>query len=343
MTTRLKWLVVFLLLSAFSAAGEESFFDVKPVVEGVYAAVPRHGHEENCNAAIILLDDGVMVVDTHLKPSAARSLVAEIKKITEKPVKYVVDTHFHADHYQGNQVYTTAWPKTVEIISSEATRESLELRGIPRVRNELVTVPRNIEKLKADLAKATEAKQTAAIEGNLRQSEDYLAEIKTLQVTLPTMTFDQSLIIHRPSRTVEVLWFGKAHTDGDVVAYLPKERVIATGDVLHNWTPYMGDSYPYDWIKTLDAAEKLDFDYVIGGHGDVLRGKSQFELWKSYLSDLMAETAAAYADGATLAEARRRVATALGPKYASKFPPTFPEDVVGNVEKAYRVVSGLTE
>lgn len=125
--------------------------------------------------------------------------------------------------------------------------------------------------------------------------------------------------------------------------YLPKEKVLASGDALHGWTPYMGDSYPYDWIKTLDEAEKLDFDYAIGGHGDVMRGKGMFELWKEYFRDLLAETAEAYAQGASLTEARKSVAAKLAPKYASKFPPTFPQDVIGNIEKAYRVVSGATE
>lgn len=102
----------------------------------------------------------------------------------------------------------------------------------------------------------------------------------------------------------------------------------------------MGDGYPYDWIRTLDEAEKLDFDYVIGGHGDVMRGKGMFKLWRQYFGDLMAETADAYAQGATLDETRQRVAPALQAKYAGKFPPTFPGDVIPNIEKAYRVISG---
>jgi len=102
-----------------------------------------------------------------------------------------------------------------------------------------------------------------------------------MQVTLPTMTFDRSLILHRNTRTVEILWLGRAHTDGDVWVFLPKERVLVTGDALHGWTPFMGDSYPYDWIQTLDAAEKLDFDYVISGHGDVMQGKQSLNCGSS--------------------------------------------------------------
>jgi glyoxylase-like metal-dependent hydrolase (beta-lactamase superfamily II) len=101
----------------------------------------------------------------------------------------------------------------------------------------------------------------------------------------------------------------------------------------------MGDSYPYDWIKTLDVAEKLDFDYVIGGHGDVMRDKRTFELWKQYFRDLLDQTAAAYSDGATLDQAKTRVSDYLISKYAAKFDPKFPQSVGSNVIKAYQLTA----
>ena len=333
---RFPWFAVFLLLPVTCLA--DDLFDIKPVAEGVYAAIAKPAYKVNCNAAIVLLDDGVLVVDTHSKPSAARGLIEQIKRMTDKPVKYVVNTHFHWDHYQGNQAYPSSWPAGVEIISSEATRLSIERRGIPRVKHEIITMPQEIDKLKADLEKAADAKQKDDIRRNLVQAEDYLAELKSMQVTLPTMTFDRSLILHRKSRIVDILWLGKAHTDGDVFVYLPKEKVLATGDALHGWTPYMGDSYPYDWIETLDAAEKLDFDQVIGGHGDVMKGKQKFELWKEYFGELLSQTAQAYAEGATLEQAQKRVSQLLTAKYADKFDPNFPQSVVSNVAKAYQVI-----
>ena len=200
-------------------------------------------------------------------------------------------------------------------------------------------MPTKIEQLKADLQKASTLEQRASIQKDISEAEAYLAELKSMQITLPTMTFDRSLILHRKSRTVEILWLGRAHTDGDVFVYLPNEKVLVTGDAIHGWTPYMGDSYPYDWIKTLDVAEKLDFDYVIGGHGDVMRGKQTFELWKQYFRDLLDQTAAAYADGATLDQAKKRVSDFLIAKYAAKFDPKFPHSVGSNVTKAYQVIA----
>ncbi len=338
-----------------ATAADNQVFDLQRVVDGVYAAIPRPAYVNNCNAAIILLNDSVLVVDTHSIPSAARSLIAQIKTLTDKPVKYVVDTHFHFDHYRGNEAYPNAWPGGVEIISSEATRENIARIGIPRVKSELVTLPRTIAGLKAQLAATSDPAKRKQIESTLRESESYLAELKMMHVTLPTLTFDRSLILRERRRTVEILWLGRAHTDGDVFAYLPKEKVIATGDVLNSCELNLADGYPYDWIKTLDRAEKLDFEYVIGGHGDVIRGKERFDLVKCYLTDLMAEVSEAYAEGATLREAERHCAPRLLAKYAASFPGGPPvngvrqpcpwnlsDDIIPNIDKAYQVISGLT-
>src|SRR5215468_1292231 len=329
---------VTMLLIARSLSAEE-LFDIKPVADGVYAAISKPAYKVNCNAVIIFLGDSVLVVDTHSKPSAARALIAQIKKLTDKPVRYVVNTHFHWDHYQGNEAYPSSWPAGIEIISSEATRDNIRRLGIPRVKHEITAMPAEIEQLKADLAKAASAEQKETIGGNLREAEAYFAELKSMQVSLPTMTFDRSLILHRSNRTVEILWLGRGHTDGDVWVFLPKEKILVCGDALHGWTPFMGDGYPYEWIKTLDSAEKLDFDYAIGGHGDVMKGKQKFELWKAYFQDLMGQTSAAYASGASLEEAKKKVSAWMVEKYAGQFTATFPQDVGANVAKAYQVVA----
>jgi len=334
---RYLWFAAFVLLSVQGFGAE--LFDIQPMADGVYAALSKPAYKVNCNAAIIVLDDSVLVVDTHSKPSAARALISEIKKLTDKPVRYVVNTHFHWDHYQGNQAYLASWPTGVEIISSEMTRFNIEKRGIPRVKHAITTMPKEIENLKAQLAKATDDKQKAEIQSNLAQAADYLSELKTMQFTLPSMTFDRSLIIRRKSRTVQILYLGRAHTDGDVFVYLPKEKILITGDSLHGGIPFMGDSYPYEWIQTLETAEKLDFNQALGGHGGIMKDREKFKLWEAYFGDLMERTEQVYSDGATLEEAQKKVAAWLLPKYADKFDQAFPQSVKAHVAKAYQVVA----
>src|SRR5580704_19685624 len=164
-----RWLIfccMSLLACRVSAVPVDDIFDVKAVAQGVYAAVAKPAFRTNCNSAIVLLDDGVLVVDTQSKPSAAEALIAEIRKLTDMPVKYVVITHFHGDHTQGAQAYVKAWPG-VEIISTAATRDSIEQRGTARLERDLVTVPQQIDKLKSDLQKATDASEKAQIQKTL--------------------------------------------------------------------------------------------------------------------------------------------------------------------------------
>ena len=169
----------------------------------------------------------------------------------------------------------------------------------------------------------------------MRQQEEYLAEIRSLELTLPDLTFDKTLILHRPDRDVVLLFLGRGHTSGDVVAYLPKQRVVATGDLLHGWMPFMGDSYPPEWVATLDALDKLDFDHIIGGHGGV-KPKSHLRFFRNYLSDLIAEVRRARDRSESLAQATTAVTAALAPKYDAGMEGRFAGSVGANIAKVYQ-------
>lgn len=326
-------LVAGVLISG-TASGQD-LFDLKPVADGVYAAIARARTPINCNAAVVVYDDGVLVVDTHSRPSSARALIRQIKDVTDKPVRYAVNSHFHWDHAQGNHAYPVAFPKQVAVVSSEATRENLRVLGIQRVKEQIAAAPKAIEDVKRRLAAAKDPAEQATLRDELQQQEENLAEIQNLELTLPDLTFDKSLILHRTDRDVVLLFLGRGHTDGDVVAYLPKQRVVATGDLLHGWMPFMGDSYPPEWVATLDALDALDFDHIIGGHGDV-KPKSHLRFFRNYLADLIAEVRAARVRGETLEQARTSVATALAPKYEAGMGGRFAGSVGGNIEKVYK-------
>jgi glyoxylase-like metal-dependent hydrolase (beta-lactamase superfamily II) len=331
-----------LLVSTVASSAVDELFDVKPVAPGVYAAIAKATFRTNCNSAIVILDDGVLVVDAQSKPSAAQALIADIKHITDKPVKYVVLTHFHGDHTQGTEAYVKAWP-AVEIVATAATRDGIQQRGVARLNREFITVPQQIEKLKADLQKNNDPNEKARIQKNLDQAGAYLQEVKQIRIVLPTLIVQQSLTLQRKSGTVEILAVGKAHTDGDLIVYLPSEKVLITGDVVHAAQPITKDGYFSDWIQAIDTAGKLDFDSVIGGHGDVFRGKTTLQLWKQYFNELLIETAHSYASGESLDGARKRLVPLFTAKYSEKFPKRFSDTAVSDVEKAYRLISGATE
>jgi cyclase len=334
-------LALFAAIALPATSRAEALFDVNPVAEGVYAAIARPHRPENANSAFILLDDGVLVVDTASSPSSARALIAEIRKLTPKPVKWIVNTHFHWDHYWGNEAFVEAFPN-VEIISSQRTRQDMERMGLgnPLLARWSVEIPATIADWKRQLAETTDLDRRQRLMERILGWEAALPELKAMRPALPTLTFERRMVLHSGTRTVELLWLGRGHTAGDVVVYLPEQRVMATGDLLAGDTPYIADITPYDWIRTLEALEKFDFGAAIPGHGEVMGGKEKLHLWEEYFRDLMAETERAYAEGASMAETVKRVSATMIPKYSAKMPPTFPQDIVGNIQKAYRVVSG---
>ena len=328
-------LAVAALVLSTGLAPAQDLFDLQKVADGVYAALARPRTPINCNAAVIVYDDGVLVVDTHSRPSSARALIQQIKSVTDKPVRYAVNSHFHWDHAQGNHAYPVAFPKQVAIVASEATRENLITLGMQRVKEQIDNGPRQIDDVKQRLAAAQNPAAQAVLRDELRQQEEYLAEIRSLEVTLPDLTFDKTLILHRPDRDVVLLFLGRGHTSGDVVAYLPKQRVVATGDLLHGWMPFMGDSYPPEWVATLDALDKLDFDHIIGGHGGV-KPKSHLRFFRNYLSDLIAEVRRARDRSESLAQATTAVTAALAPKYDAAMEGRFAGSVGANIAKVYQ-------
>jgi glyoxylase-like metal-dependent hydrolase (beta-lactamase superfamily II) len=327
-------LTVLGLLASQTASGQE-LFELQPVADGVYAALARPRTPINCNAAVVVYDEGVLVVDTHSRPSSANALIRQIRALTDKPVRYAVNSHFHWDHAQGNRAYPVAFPKQVAIVSSEATRTNLIEMGMRRVKDQIEAGPRQIAELERRIAAETDAAARATLEGELRQQQEHLAEIRSLELTLPDLTFDRSMILHRRDRDIVLLFLGRGHTSGDVVAYLPKQRVVATGDLLHGWMPFMGDSYPPEWVATLDALDKLDFDHIIGGHGSV-KPKSHLRFFRNYLADLIDTVRAARARGETLEQAKSSVATALKAKYDAGMDGRFAGSVAANVEKVYK-------
>jgi glyoxylase-like metal-dependent hydrolase (beta-lactamase superfamily II) len=328
-----------LLLSAAvlfpAAASGQELFELQKVADGVYAAIAKPRTPINCNAAVVVYDEGSLVVDTHSRPSSAAALIQQIRTVTDEPVRYAVNTHFHWDHAQGNHAYPVAFPQQVAIVASEATRESLIQLGMRRVKDQIDAGPGQVAELRKQVAAASDAAARAKLEDELRQQEAYLAEIRSLELKLPDLTFDKSLILHRPDRDIVLLFLGRGHTSGDVVAYLPKQKVVATGDLLHGWMPYMGDSYPPEWVKTLDALDKLDFDHIVGGHGPV-KPRAHLRFFRNYIADLIDAVRAAKGRGETLDQAKASVSAALKPKYDAGMDGRFDGSLGANVEKVYK-------
>ena len=332
-------------LAGDAKTAAKDLFELKPVADGVYAAVAATQYKVNSNAAVILTNDGVVVVDSHSKPSAAQALYHDIRGLTKNPVRKIINTHFHWDHWQGNQVYAAEFP-SLEIIASERTKDNLTradagVGGVPFIERQLATLPKEIDKLKDDIVKASSPEQKARLEANLQQAEAYLVELKSLKPTLPTHTVASTMTFNEQGREIQLLLLGSGHTDGDVYVYLPKEKVVVTGDAVVDWMPFLNDGYPEDWVQTLTALEKVDFNQMILGHGEVAT-KEHLAFFKGYLTDLIASVKKAAIDGGTLDEMKKTIPDQLAPQYErgmSKYPLGQYRDRVGsNIEIVYQKV-----
>ncbi|HEX4934223.1 MAG TPA: MBL fold metallo-hydrolase, partial [Gemmatimonadaceae bacterium] len=340
MRPTLATLLVLALLASPRPAATQDVFSFKRVTPTVYLATPtRVPWGAISNATIVILDDGVLVVDSHSRPSIAKALVSELRRVTDKPVRYVVDSHFHWDHAQGNQAYMATWPAGAEIIASEATRFNLEHIGVARVKADIAMLPDSVALWRRQLATVADSAARRRLRDQADEAERYVNEIRTMELSLPTLTFERSLAIRRGATTVNIHFLGRGHTDGDVVVHLPEQRIVATGDLLHAWAPFMWDAYPYDWIRTLVELEKLDFDQVLSGHGDVMQGKGQLRLWREYLSELMREVEVEVGRGRTRLETIQAVAPRLHARFASRFPAAALDGTMEmSIEKAWNVV-----
>jgi cyclase len=321
--------------------GGDARFEVKKVADGVWVAVAAPAYKVNCNTAIIENDDGVMVVDTHSKPSAARVIVERLREMTSKPVRYVVNTHFHWDHWHGNEVYPAAYPHA-EIVTNQITREAMVRKGLKRIQDHVRTVPAEIAKLRAEAAAAPPDRRRT-LDADLRLAEAYLAEVKALKPALPTIAFERTMTLYRRDREIELLHLGRAHTEGDVFVYLPREKVVITGDAVIGWTPYMGDGYPEDWVSTLDRLAQLDFTHIIMGHGEVA-GRDWLRTFRAYVHDMVEAVRQEVATGATLDEVKQRVTARLAPVHERAFSAyadyrPWRAGLLGNIERTFGMVS----
>jgi len=279
-------------------------FRFNKVKEGVYHAVGTGSLAVVGNSSFIVNDNDVIVVDDHVSPAAAWVLLEEIKGVTNKPVTTVINTHFHFDHAHGNQIFAPS----VQIIGHEFTRRMLlnNSIGMPLYQNYVTAMPGQIDALRKRIASETDAAAKAKLQTQLQVAENNLASQKELKPTPPNVTLTTQMTLYRGSREIQIRFLGRGHTAGDVVVFLPTEKVVMTGDFLTSGLSNMSDSYPEEWAASLDALKKLDFDTVLPGHGDAFTDKAKIDYFQAYLRDVWSEVGRLKKEGVSAEEAAKR-------------------------------------
>jgi len=281
-------------------------YKFEQVAPGVYYATSTGAMVTGSNNVAIVGDRDVLVVDTGTSPAAARAFIEDLKVVTTKPIRYVVNTHFHYDHTDGNQVYAGK----ADIIAHDYVKYAIEkldvLHREPYLTSQLTNVPARIETLKK-----------AGRERELAVAQQGWEELKEIRPTPPNVTYSTKKVLNLGNKEVQLLFLGRGHTNGDTVVYLPKEKIVATGDLMESQIAYMGDAQFTEWITTLDALKKIDFDLDLPGHGVPFGDKSRITAFQGYLRDLINQGLRLKAEGKTPDETAKLVDLT---KYRDTFP-----------------------
>lgn len=268
--------------------------------------------EGDPNSGVVIGDDGVMVIDAQATPSMAQDVIAKIRTVTDKPIKYVVLTHYHAVRVLGASAYGAG-----QIIASQDTRDLIVERGEQDMASEIGRFPRLFD-------------DVGSIPG----------------LTWPTIAFKGEMTLMMGSLEVKLMQLGRGHTKGDTVVWLPEEKILFAGDLVeYGATPYTGDAYLTDWPETLDRIEQLRPRAVVPGRGEALTTGETIGAGisgtRSFVRDLY-DTVKSGADaGKSLGDVYGHTYALLKPKYGDWviFDHCLPFDVV----RAYDEAKGVRD
>ena len=243
--------------------------------------------EGDPNTGIVIGDDAVMVIDTQATPAMAQDVIRRIREVTDKPIKYVVLSHYHAVRVLGAAAY-----QPEHIIASQDTRDLIVERGEQDKASEIGRFPRlfrNVESVPPGM-------------------------------TWPTITFTGKMTLWLGKLEVQLIQLGRGHTKGDTVVWLPQDKVLFSGDLVEfDATPYAGDAYFQDWPKTLDNIAALKPQALVPGRGAALQGAADvargLEGTRAFVSELYASVKAGAAAGKDLRAVYKETFDTLQPKY----------------------------
>ncbi len=243
--------------------------------------------EGDPNTGIIIGDDAVLVADTQATPAMAADVIRRIREVTDKPIKYVVLTHYHAVRVLGASAY-----QPQQILASQDTYDLIVERGEADKASEIGRFPRlfrNVETVPAGM-------------------------------TWPTITFSGKLTLWLGKLEVQLIQLGRGHTKGDTVVWLPQERTLLSGDLVEfDATPYAGDAYFQDWPQTLTNIAALKPLALVPGRGPALKGEAQvregLDATGAFISDVWKNVKAGADAGKDLNTVYKDTYAALKPKY----------------------------
>ena len=290
----------------------ERLYQTVDVAEGIFAFVSPEttGPIPSGNVVAIVGGDGVLLVDSGRFPALATRMIGDIRKRTDKPVRWLVHTHWHADHIAADAAFRAAFPG-MTFVSTDFTRTKMLEKQAAYLRD----VAKNDAGYVAQLREVLEKEKTLPAE-NRRYLEQEVADLELeareldgARLVPPDLTFADALTVHLGGREVRVAFLGKGNTEGDTVVSVPDARVVVTGDLLVAPVPYGYGCHPREWIGTLQRlmTGNADASAIVPGHGPVMHDWEYARRVTALLEAIRAQVAEAVRDGASLEDTRKRV------------------------------------
>lgn len=311
-------------------------FELHQVAEGIYAAIGSPGSGSGSNAGIIDLGGQTLIFDTFQTPQAAADLRAAAEQLTGQPVTMVINSHWHADHIHGNQVFSPA-PET-KIIATKRTSELMAIRGPKVVGQFKEHAAGQLQKLEAKLQEEQDEQKRAALLVEIGETREFAACAPTLALRLPDQVFEERRVFQGSKHTAELLTYGGGHTESDAFLLIPGERLAFMGDLLfvqsHLWVGH-GDAA--EWRRIIGRVQTLDLQTCVPGHGPI-GTPANFPIEISYLETIEEIASDALQQGTPAEEA---AATPIPAEYANwAWPIGWSANIQTLIEKASKDAAG---
>lgn len=265
------------------------------------------------NSVAIVGSDAVLVVDSGHFQALTQRMIADIKSKTGKPVRYLVNTHWHDDHNVGNSVYAAAFPG-LSIISTQFTHDAMNAYNAKVLQIEVAQYPKYLELVRKNLQTGKNSDGTPLTEVEkvfftnlIDVITKFTPQLKESRYLGPNMAFTDQLNIDLGGREVKVFWPGNANTAGDAVVYVPDQKLLITGDILVWPAPYATTSYIGSWVNVLDKLLAMDVSVIVPGHGPVMHDKTYMKTVRQLLADLNAQVQQGIAQGLSLEQVKKKV------------------------------------
>jgi cyclase len=337
---------------AQSVVASDSGAKMEEVAKNVYAIIHAPATTDwqtgltdwpHGNTGVVVGEDGVLVVDSAYLPDRARADIALIRKVTDKPIKYLINTHWHGDHTHGNAVYLKEVPG-LAILGQEQNRDWIATNlerypAVVRVGGAKQAVIDKLAKLlesgKDESGALLNDEQKRRIEQNIAQRKHELDEFKKIEIAPPSLLFSENMVVYLGATRIELHNQGRANSPADVTVFVPAANVIFTGDIVVAPLPYVGASHPLPWIEVLKKLEAMPLAAIVPGHGPVLHDHRYVSLLREFFETTRDRVRLSMTQGKNIEETTKSVDI-------SDFKLRF-QQVTGDARVGVAWSSGLTE